>query len=852
MAGFDHRQKARQVVQEPNAPHGIDMPVSYMRVLQMIAHDSPLPEVLLQAETAMGHLAAIVASSQDIIVSSDLNGIFLSWNEGAKQLFGYTAEELLGQSVDTILPPDRPEEERELLSRVARGEGIRNHETLRMAKDGRFIDVSLSVSPIRDSKGRVIGASTIARDITEQKVKEKQQQSLYEFAISVNQALSLSELYAKALDAITYSLNADRASILLFDEDGVMRFKAIRGLSADYQRAVEGHSPWKADESDSHEVVIPDIAPACLDSSFKAIVRKEGIQALAFIPLTYGKRLMGKFMIYYNAPRALSNQEIQHARRIAHTLASGIERKRSEESLRVSEEHLRAVVEATPACIKLVAKDGTLLDMNSVGLGSVEARHVEEVKGKCVYDLVAPEFRDAFRAFNERICTGEKGSLEFDIVGLQGRRRSMETHAVPLHEPDGQFRQLAITHDVTERKQAEAALRASEEQLRALANELEHRVEARTHELLLSQEQLRALSTELNLAEQRERKRLAAELHDHLQQLLVLAKLKLGQGKRLAEALPPCAAVIRHVDDVLTEALAYTRTLVAELSPTVLRDHGFAAALKWLADYMKKYDMAVAVTVPDDGPSIPEDQAVLLFQSVRELLMNSWKHAGTGKVSIELTQHEFAVQIEVTDQGKGFRHSSSEISRDVSSKFGLLSIRERMKSIGGTFSIESSPGIGTRALLSLPLLQEHFKQATLIAPVINEVHGDSAPEDNGSVRVLLVDDHAMVRQGLRSVLEGYSDVQIIAEAANGQDAIDLTMQYRPHVVVMDINMPKMNGVDATQHIKRHYPNTIVVGLSVNADGENQLAMKFAGATVLLTKEAAVEQLYSAIQRAVRV
>jgi signal transduction histidine kinase len=106
-------------------------------------------------------------------------------------------------------------------------------------------------------------------------------------------------------------------------------------------------------------------------------------------------------------------------------------------------------------------------------------------------------------------------------------------------------------------------------------------VAERTGELLLSQERLRALATELNLAEQRERKRLATELHDYLQQMLVLGKLKLGQGKRLAESSPHCHEVFEQTDQILSDALSYTRTLAAECSPPVLRDYGLGASNGW-------------------------------------------------------------------------------------------------------------------------------------------------------------------------------------------------------------------------------------------------------------------------------
>ena len=150
-------------------------------------------------------------------------------------------------------------------------------------------------------------------------------------------------------------------------------------------------------------------------------------------------------------------------------LADVTDRKRAEDALRESREHLRAVVETTPACIKMVAADGTLLDMNSAGLAMVEADRPEEVKGQCVYGLVSEEYRDAFRAFNERVCRGEKGSLNFEVVGLQGTRRQMETYAVPLRGADGDLVQLAITLDVSERKKAEQDLKLQARVLESMA-----------------------------------------------------------------------------------------------------------------------------------------------------------------------------------------------------------------------------------------------------------------------------------------------------------------------------------------------------------------------------------------------
>ncbi|HEU4682879.1 MAG TPA: ATP-binding protein [Nitrospira sp.] len=262
--------------------------------------------------------------------------------------------------------------------------------------------------------------------------------------------------------------------------------------------------------------------------------------------------------------------------------------------------------------------------------------------------------------------------------------------------------EAVLLGEIIKRKRAEEALAD-------LTKHLEERITERT-------EQLRALATELNLAEQRERKRLAVELHDHLQQLLVLGKLKVGHGKRHTESMPAVMDVMEQLDELLSNALRYTRTLVAELSPPVLREHGLLAGLKWLGEYMLKHSITVTVRVPEETKlDLPEDQVVLLFQSVRELLINSSKYAGTGAASVALELDDDRLRIQVRDEGAGFDAAAAagasvwRAANGLSSKFGLFSIRERMQALGGSFNIDSSPGKGTTATLILPL--PHAKRA---------------------------------------------------------------------------------------------------------------------------------------------
>ena len=317
---------------------------------------------------------------------------------------------------------------------------------------------------IRDEQGRAIRLIGTHSDITRRKMAEealargmRRQEALFRLADQLHRAKSLEDVYEATFDAILKGLGCDRASILLYDHTGVMRFVSWLGLSDAYRKATDGHSPWKVDEKNATPICMENVEVAELRDELRAVIRKEGIKALAFIPLMSRGKLIGKFMVYYNAPHVFREDEVELCQTIARQLAFGIERKRAEQAVRESEEHFREIVETTPECVKVVANDGTLLRMNASGLKMVGADSAEMVVGKSVYGLIAPEDRERFRAFNERVCAGEKGTLEFDIVGLDGTLRHMETHAAPLWNPDGSVAQLAVSRDVTKRKKAEEA-----------------------------------------------------------------------------------------------------------------------------------------------------------------------------------------------------------------------------------------------------------------------------------------------------------------------------------------------------------------------------------------------------------
>jgi PAS domain S-box-containing protein len=298
-----------------------------------------------RADQASRQLASIVESSDDAIISKDLNGVIVSWNPAAEILFGYSSEEAVGRPVTILIPPELLDEEPKILERIRSGQRIDHFETIRRRKDGSRIEISLTVSPVKDSYGTIVGASKIARDITARKHTEaalaeraEEQAALFRFTDSLYRAASLTDIYQAALDAITGALHCSRASILRRDGDDKMRFVAWRGLSDRYRNAVDGHSPWEIHEINPDPVCIGDIDRADLPEALKAVVRHEGIRALAFIPLMVDGKLAGKFMTYYDAPHAYTRQEIDLALTLARQLGFGVERMRAE--------HARSLIEA--------------------------------------------------------------------------------------------------------------------------------------------------------------------------------------------------------------------------------------------------------------------------------------------------------------------------------------------------------------------------------------------------------------------------------------------------------------------------------------------------------------------------
>lgn len=222
------------------------------------------------------------------------------------------------------------------------GRAVRGAEAIAERPDGTRVWFAPYPTPLRDEAGRVVGAVNMLVDISERKRAEQTQSALHEFTNGLYRAETPDQVYEAALNAIGRALGCTRSSILLLDDCAIMRFVAWRGLSESYRAAVEGHTPWTSSDKDPQPICIENVDVAELSAPLKAIVKAEGIAALAFIPVVAKGTLVGKFMAYFATPHAFTAAELDDAITIARQLGFAVQRMRAEKARRCAVDDLEA------------------------------------------------------------------------------------------------------------------------------------------------------------------------------------------------------------------------------------------------------------------------------------------------------------------------------------------------------------------------------------------------------------------------------------------------------------------------------------------------------------------------------
>ncbi|MDF0665894.1 MAG: PAS domain-containing protein [Nitrospira sp.] len=657
---------------------------------KLLASDSNQPSVnhpSLSSETFTGY-----GAWEWDIVSGDVQ-----WFGISEWLFGSLSEpgnRNIQVFTDNLHPDDRTRVWQTLNSLMARRQIPYGDEYRFILPDGSVRWISAMGRFYYDDAGKAVRMTGVAQDITERKQTEAR-------LLENEERLSLAQ---SAANIGSFDWNIQAQTIVWSREMERIWGLPVGGFGGTYQH-------WRR-----------QIHPDDMEEAERIIRRSLGNPEISY---KYEHRIIRPdgTVRWIQANVTTRRNRAGRSIRMVGVNFDITERKEAEGKLRESEARFRNVFEHAGTGIAIVNLDGTFVQCNPAYhamLGHTEA----ELLDVHFSEVVHVEDRDTNLAAIRLLLTEVLPYFEIEnrYMHKNGEPVWVRKFISLLRDDEGRPTfVVALVTDITERRKAEHELHQSKEHLHRWAVELEKAMNEKTAELMQSQGRLRGLASELSLAEQRERKRLATELHDHLQQLLVLGKLTIGQSKRSAVGSPGCETALNRVDDILSEALSYSRTLVTDLSPAVLRDHGLAAGLEWLGAHMKKYNQTVTVKVPKGKEMpLPEDHVSLLFQSVRELLVNSSKHAGTGQATVTMEQGEKNLRITVSDDGAGFDPAATAgiPSGEISSKFGLFSIQDRMRVLGGSCIIRSVLGQGVTATLTLPLARK--PDDTLLSPEFPE------------------------------------------------------------------------------------------------------------------------------------
>jgi PAS domain S-box-containing protein len=470
-------------------------------------------------------------------------------------------------------------------------------------------------------------------------------------------------------------------------------------------------------------------------------------------------------------------------------------------------------------------------------------------QGKALATFFSPDSEQAFyKSRQAAAISGQTMSIDLPLTKKDGSRlwcRFVISADLNEDQTLNQWR-LALL-DITLQYKAEQERQRIEINLNEI---LEAQVAQKTEEVHQQQERLRGLANRLARTEQDERKRLARVLHDEIQPTIISARMHLWKVRRANTGSLNSPEILDKVEIVLEKSLNALRSLTVDLNPPVLEKDGLSGPLTWLASRMKS-NYSLCVNLYADTPVQPRNEEVsgLVFECVRELLLNTVKHSGTleADVAVSGTPGE-TLKVVVSDQGKGFDPALLNDQNPELMNFGLFSIQERLAYIGGNMTLETAPGTGLKVTLTVPAAEapEHKAPDESGFPADSSKTGISVHGREHLIGVLIVDDHKVLREGLRGMLQLEKDIQILGEAANGFEAVQLAGELKPDVVIMDVNLGEMDGVEATRRILARHPGIKVIGLSMHDDTHIRKSMLNAGAVAYFTKSGPSEDLICAV------
>jgi diguanylate cyclase (GGDEF)-like protein/PAS domain S-box-containing protein len=446
------------------------------------------------AEAARARLAAIVESSRDAIIGKALDGTITSWNLAAERMYGYGADEAVGQSIDLIVSQSRRNESEDILSTIARGERVEQYETERIRKDGTLIPVSVTVSPVRDAAGKVVGASSISRDITQQK------QDAAALAYGDRLLHAVTHGTAALIDGATFESGMENALQIVGEAMGVDRVIVLREAPGQNPPLVLQHL-WQAqdigvrlDEAAFSRLTMPPAAARAwrdglaegkpvitqLASSrrpVRAVMEQIQNKSTLQIAIRVGGELWGNIGVdACKAERTWTASEIETLTIFAESIGSFIAHNHIQVELEQSEERFRVVSATAQDAIVMINSQGCISYWNQAA-ERILGYSAEEAVGKDIHDWLAPaRFRQkahegmrAFAATGQGDAVGR--NLELAAIRKDGVEIAIEL-SLASARLDDEWRAVGVLRDITERKQAEAKIvdMARNDSLTGLAN----------------------------------------------------------------------------------------------------------------------------------------------------------------------------------------------------------------------------------------------------------------------------------------------------------------------------------------------------------------------------------------------